>query len=174
MLPRSNAALDMLDSRNWPRTGPQPNATLLGRVTMLKLAGPDSRIVAIAGCGSHTVVNAALIHDEFFYRIELAGDGTVPTARAVLPGAAAWYCNVVHSELPRSPAVQAAVVQLLDGKAPLLASTPSHAPAPAFVVSDRELRGQFVTKINWALLTPAERRHFLDSLNEPTQLRARR
>lgn len=167
MLPRSHTAMDMLDPRNWPRTGPQPNATLLARVPMLKLGEPDSRIVAIAGCGFHTVVNAALVHDDFFYRLEIVGDGTVPTTRAVLPGAAAWYCNVAHSELPRSAAVQAAVVQLLAGQAPALSSTPSHEPAAAFVVSDRELRDQFVQKIDWAQLTPAERRHFLDSLNDP-------
>jgi hypothetical protein len=46
-----------IDSRNWPRTGPQPNATLLDRVPMLQLGGPDARISAIAGYGYETAVN---------------------------------------------------------------------------------------------------------------------
>ncbi len=39
MLPL-DGALDLIDSRNWPRTGPQPNATLLDRVPLLRLGGP--------------------------------------------------------------------------------------------------------------------------------------
>jgi pimeloyl-ACP methyl ester carboxylesterase len=171
MLPRPHAGTDLLDPRNWPRTGPQPNATLLARVPMLQLGGPDSRIVAIAGYGVHTVVNAALVHEDFFYRVELGGDGTVPTARAVMPGVPAWYCRAAHSELPRSAAVQEAVVSLLAGETPALAAAPDPEPASGFAVSDRELREQFVDKIDWAQLTPAARRHFLDSLNEPTPLR---
>jgi hypothetical protein len=83
----------------------------------------------------------------------------------------AWYCRVAHSELPRDSAVQEAVVKLLAGETPALSASPNHQPAPGFAVSDRELRDQFVEKIDWALLTPAARRHFLDSLNEPTPLR---
>jgi pimeloyl-ACP methyl ester carboxylesterase len=167
MLPRPHTGSDLLDPRNWPRTGPQPNATLLARVPMLQLGGPDKRMVAVAGCGFHTVVNAALVHDDFFYRVELGGDGTVPTARAVMAGVPAWYCRVSHSELPRSAEVQDAVVKLLAGQTPVLSTTPCHEPATGYAVSDRELRDQFVEKINWALLTPAARRHFLDSLNDP-------
>jgi hypothetical protein len=111
------------------------------------------------------------VHDDFFYRIDPAGDGTVPTARAVLPGVPAWYCRVAHSELPRNSAVQQAVVKLLAGESPALSPAPIHEPGGGFAVSDRELREQFVEKIDWAQLTPAARRHFLDSLNEPTPLR---
>jgi pimeloyl-ACP methyl ester carboxylesterase len=171
MLPRPSTGPDLLDPRNWPRTGPQPNATLLARVPMLQLGGADKRIVAVAGCGFHTVVHAALVQDDFFYRVELSGDGTVPTARAVMTDVPAWYCRVAHSELPRDSAVQEAVVKLLAGETPALSASPNHQPAPGFAVSDRELRDQFVEKIDWALLTPAARRHFLDSLNEPTPLR---
>jgi len=174
MLPRPRtghlAGADMLDPRNWPRTGPQPNATLLARVPMLNLGGADSRIATIAGCGSYTVVNATLVHDDFFYRVELGGDGTVPTTRAVMAGVPAWYCRVAHSELPRNGAVQEAVVKLLAEEAPDLSTTPFNEPAAGFAVSDRELREQFVEKIDWAKLNPATRRHFLDSLNEPLQM----
>jgi len=171
MLPRPRTGLDLLDPRNWPRTGPQPNATLLARVPMLQLGGADGRITAIAGCGFPTVTAAALVHDDFYYRLELGGDGTVPTTRAVLPEVPAWYCNVSHSELTRSTAVQSAVVNLLSGIAPDLSPTPRHDRAPPYMVSDRELRMQFVEKIDWAQLSPAARRHFLDSLNEPVSMK---
>ncbi len=39
---RVDNTLDLIDSRNWPRTGPQPNATLLDRVTLLRLGGRGS------------------------------------------------------------------------------------------------------------------------------------
>ncbi|MEO8307574.1 MAG: hypothetical protein ABI616_05995 [Pseudomonadota bacterium] len=167
VLPRPHSGLDLLDPRNWPSSGPQPNATLLARVPMLQLGGPDNRIVTVAGYGFYTVVNAALVHDDFFYRIESGGDGTVPTTRAVMAGVPAWYCRVAHSELPRNAAVQAAVVKLLAGETPALSTQPIAEPGSGYAVSDRELRAQFNEKINWALLTPAARRHFLDSLNEP-------
>jgi pimeloyl-ACP methyl ester carboxylesterase len=171
LLPRSNRGLDLLDPRNWPRTGPQPNATLLARVPMLNLGGPDTRIATIAGFGHATVVNATLLHDDFHYRIERAGDGTVPLARAVLPGVPAWYCNAPHSELPRSAAVQLAVVQLLGGDSPALSATHDPLPFASMVVSDTDLRDQFVQKIDWSRLTPEARRHFLDSLNDPMPAR---
>jgi pimeloyl-ACP methyl ester carboxylesterase len=171
MLPRPRTGLDMLDPRNWPRTGPQPNATLLARVPMLQLGGADDRIKAIAGYGFHTVTAAALVQDDFYYRVELGGDGTVPSTRAVLPGVPAWHCNVSHSELPRSPEVQSSVVNLLSGTLPDLSPTPRHDRAPPYMVSDRELRMQFVEKIDWAQLSPAARRHFLDSLNEPVPMK---
>jgi hypothetical protein len=171
LLPRPRAGLDLLDPRNWPRTGPQPNATLLARVPMLQLGGPDNRMTTIAGSGFHTVTTAALVQDDFYYRVELNGDGTVPTNRAVLAGVAAWHCKVSHSELPRSAEVQTAVVKLLSGQVPDLSPTPVHDRAPPHMVSDRELRMQFVEKIDWSVLSPAARRHFLDSLNEPVPMK---
>jgi PGAP1-like protein len=175
LLPRPRAGhpadANLLDPRNWPRTGPQPNATLLARVPMLKLGGPDNRMTTIAGSGFHTVTAAALVHDDFYYRVELSGDGTVPTNRAVLAGVPGWHCNVAHSELPRSAEVQLAVVKLLSGLAPDLFPAPVHDRAPPYMVSDRELRLLFVEKIDWAELSPAARRHFLDSLNEPVPMK---
>ncbi|HMA12343.1 MAG TPA: hypothetical protein VKO83_10675, partial [Steroidobacteraceae bacterium] len=119
MLPRGDG-LNLLDSRNWPRLGPQPNATLLDRVPLLDLGGADARIGSIAGYGFETPINIARVHDDFYYRYGSAGDGTVPTARATLAGTEAWYCRVAHNELPRSPQVHAAVIALLEDRQPQL------------------------------------------------------
>ncbi|HEX5209609.1 MAG TPA: hypothetical protein VFW10_17660, partial [Steroidobacteraceae bacterium] len=40
-------------------------------------------------------------------------------------------------------------------------------------ISDRELRRTHTDKVDWASLTPAQRREFLQNLNEPLKLRLR-
>jgi pimeloyl-ACP methyl ester carboxylesterase len=168
MLPTPDARLNLFNARSWPSTGPQPNATLLDRAPFLKLGGIDQRIVAVAGTGHDTVVNLVMVQDEFFYRLERAGDGTVPTSRAVLPGCSAWYCDIAHSELPRSIQVREAVIQLLLGSLPALAAQPpATAQSAPLRVSDSDLRSLFNDKIDWAKLDTAGKRRFLDSLNGP-------
>lgn len=164
MLPLDNP-LDLIDSRNWPSTGPQPNATLLDRVTMVRLGGPDARISAIAGFGFETAVNVTRVEQEFYYRFDFSGDGTVPTARATLKGCEAWYCQVSHNELMRSPVVHDAVLHILADKAPQLAGAPPTLQDHPHSASDDELRRQLCDKIDWSTLDPVQRRQFLDSLN---------
>jgi pimeloyl-ACP methyl ester carboxylesterase len=172
MLPL-DGALDLIDSRNWPRTGPQPNATLLDRATMLQLGGPDARISAIAGYGFETAVNVTSIQDEFFYRYDFAGDGTVPTSRATLDGCEAWYCNVAHNELMRSPLVHAALCQMLADEAPTLAGAPPMPCGNPIGASDSQLRRQFTDKIDWLHMDATQRRQFLDSLNSSPRAESR-
>jgi pimeloyl-ACP methyl ester carboxylesterase len=166
MLPL-DSALDLINSRSWPRIGPQPNATLLDRVPMLRLGGPDARINALAGYGFQTPVHIACVEEDFYYRYESAGDGTVPTARAVLPGCEAWFCNVPHGELARSPLVHEAVLKLLADEAPQLPGAPPPALDPPTSASDTELRQVLNEKIDWTRLDSTQRRAFLDSLNRP-------
>jgi pimeloyl-ACP methyl ester carboxylesterase len=164
MLPRGEG-LNLLDPRNWPSHGPQPNATLLDRVSMLDLGSADLRIGAIAGYGFDTPINIARVEDEFYYRYGAAGDGTVPFARATLAGTEAWYCKVAHNDLPRHPQVHAAVIALLEDSQPQLPSAPPVLPDQPRSVSDAEMRGMFTQKIEWSKLDPAARRRFLDSLS---------
>jgi pimeloyl-ACP methyl ester carboxylesterase len=164
MLPRGDG-LNLLDSRNWPIHGPQPNATLLDRVSMLDLGGADLRIGAIAGYGFDTPLNIARVQDDFYYRYGAAGDGTVPLARATLPGVETWYCKVAHNELPRQPQVHAAVIALLKDAQPQMPGAPPVLPDHPRSVSDEELRAMFTQKIEWSKLDPVARRRFLDSLN---------
>lgn len=164
MLPL-DGALDLIDSRNWPRTGPQPNATLLDRVPLLRLGGPDARISAIAGFGYETAVDITRVHDDFYYRFDFNGDGTVPTARATLDGCEAWYCHVPHNELMRSPVVHEAILQLLADAAPQLAGAPPASPSNPHGASDSELRLELCNKIDWSQLDALQRWQFLASLN---------
>lgn len=164
MLPL-DASLDLIDPRSWPSTGPQPNATLLDRVPMLQPGGPDARISAIAGYGFQTTVNLARVEDEFYYRYDFNGDGTVPTARATLTGCESWFCNVAHNELPRSPVVHQTLLRLLTDDAPPLPGAPPAQPADPMSASDSELRQQFAAKLDWSQMDTAQRRRFLDSLN---------
>jgi pimeloyl-ACP methyl ester carboxylesterase len=163
MLPRGQSP-DLLNQRNWPGSGPQPNATLLDRVRYLELGGADRRIAAIAGYGFQTVDHVAEVQEEFYYRYSFAGDGTVPTARARLAGCPAWYCAVPHGDLPRSPVVHAAVVALLAGQSPQLPEEPPAMPGPPTTMAEMELRRAFTAKVDWSALDTQQRRAYLDSL----------
>lgn len=163
MLPR-DLSPDLLNERNWPATGPQPNATLLDRVKLLDLGPADPRIAAIAGHGFQTVERIAQVEWDFHYRYGFAGDGTVPAERAVLAGCPAWHVRVFHGELPRAAVVHEALVALLAGATPRLAATlPTLPDAPAGI-SDTQMRRAFADKIDWAHLDTQQRRAFLDSL----------
>jgi pimeloyl-ACP methyl ester carboxylesterase len=164
MLPRDGAT-DLFNQRNWPVTGPQPNATLLDRVKYLQLGGADPRIATIAGYGFQTVEQVAQVEGEFYYRYSFSGDGTVPAARASLPGSPAWYCNASHNELSRSPAVHAALLALLSGGQPQLLDAVPPLRGSLRTVPEAELRRQFNEKIDWNQLDTSQRRAFLDSLN---------
>jgi hypothetical protein len=132
---------------------------------MLQLGGPDARISAIAGFGYETAVNVTRLQDDFYYRFDFTGDGTVPTARATLDGCEAWYCHVSHNELMRNPSVHEAVLQLLADSAPQLAGAPPAQLNNPRGASDSDLRRQFSNKIDWSQLDALQRRLFLDSLN---------
>jgi len=164
MLPRDHVP-DLVDQRNWPVAGPQPNATLLQRARLLDLGGADRRIAAIAGHGFQTVDDVTQAGGEFHYRYSYAGDGTVPLARAVLSGCPAWYCNVTHGELTRSAAVHAAVVALLAGDTPQLTATAPLQSARPAGASDTGLREMFAAKLDWTRLDSQQRRAYMDSLN---------
>jgi hypothetical protein len=164
MLPL-DGAYDLIDPRNWPMTGPQPNATLLDRVPLLRLGGPDARISSIAGYGFQTPVQLTRVDDDFWYRYEFSGDGTVPTARATLAGCEAWYCNITHNELARSPVIHEALVRLLADEAPTLPTEPPPAYDMPGSASDTDLRRQYNEKIDWAQLDSQQRRAFIESLN---------
>jgi pimeloyl-ACP methyl ester carboxylesterase len=163
MLPRGLTP-DLFNQRNWPPAGPQPNATLLDRVKYLELGGADSRVAAIAGFGYETIDHCARVEEEFYYRYSFAGDGTVPATRAVLAGCPAWYVHAAHGQLPRTPTVHAAVVALLAGAAPQLATAPPALPSTPVSVAESDLRRVFREKIDWNRLDTQQRRAYMDSL----------
>jgi pimeloyl-ACP methyl ester carboxylesterase len=175
MLPR-NAGLDLFDPRQWPTAGPQPRAALLAaaRSTQAALAPADARFTIVAGTGQETVTAVRRRGDQFVYTLTRHGDGTVPTVSAQLRGARSLYARVAHSDLTRDAAVAAAVADLLRrGRTTRLSRELSGASRADAQVSDAQLRRSHVQKVDWAALTPHQRRVFLENLNEPPRLRLR-
>jgi pimeloyl-ACP methyl ester carboxylesterase len=167
---------DLFDPRSWPSAGPGLHASLLeaGRALRSQLAPPDDRFAIIAGVGAETVTAVRRRGEEFLYTLTRGGDGTVPVESATLPGVRSAYARAAHSDLTRSPVVAAAVVDLLRaGRTRRLPSRRTGAVRASAQLSDAELRRTHAEKVDWASLTPKERRLFLENLNEPPHVRLR-
>jgi len=167
---------NLFDERAWPSSGPRPRPALLqaARAARRALAPADERFSVIAGVGEETVTGIARRHDDFLYTLTRHGDGTVPAASAVLEGARTAYARVAHSDLTRDPRVAAAVVDLLrHGTTARLPGEWVSASRARAQVSDAQLRRSHAAKVDWAALTPEERRLYLENLNEPPHLRLR-
>jgi pimeloyl-ACP methyl ester carboxylesterase len=178
MLPTTalSGRVDLLEASAWPRLGPQPKPELLEEARALRelLAPPDARCTTIVGVGQETVTAIARRGEDFVYTLTRHGDGTVPAASAALAGAACAYARVAHSELTRDPTVAAAVVDLLTrGRTARLPARWQSASRAAAQVSDAQLRRTHASKVDWAALSPKERREFLQNLNEPPHLKLR-
>ena len=108
------------------------------------------------------------------YTITRHGDGTSPVNGAALGPANTYFTRTAHSELTRDAQVAAAIVDILrkgsTRRLPPRWASKSRAQAR---VTDRELRRQHAGKVDWASLTPVQRRDFLQSLNDPLKLRLR-
>jgi hypothetical protein len=139
-----------------------------------QLAAADERFTVIAGIGQETVTAVSRRRDEFVYTLTRHGDGTVPTASATLHGARTAYARVAHSDLTRDPVVAAAVADLLKTGRSLRLPQRWHSTSRACAqVSDQQLQRSHVEKVDWAALTPEQRRLFLENLNEPPHLKLR-
>jgi hypothetical protein len=170
---RCGGEMDLFDATQWPRSGPQPDRQLLVRARGAHglLAPVDARFVSIAGVAQETVTAVSRHGDDFLYTVTRHGDGTVPAVSAELPGAAQYYAPVSHSDLTRDAAVTAAVVDLLRrGRTRRLVTSFRRASRALAQVSDAQLRRTDVTKVEWASLTPDERRDFLQMLNDSPKL----
>jgi len=169
-------AANLFDAHAWPASGPRPRPALLqaALAAHAQLAPADERFAVIAGVGEETVTAIARRGDDFLYTLTRHGDGTVPVASAVLAGACTAYARVAHSDLTRDPVVAAAVVDLIRrGTTVRLPRRWASASRARARVSDRQLRRTHAQKVDWAALTPEERRLFLENLNEPPHLRLR-
>lgn len=169
-------ATDLLDLRAWPASGPTLRPPLFERARKFRdgLSPADERFIAVAGVGQETVTAASKGRDGFVYTVTRHGDGTVPARSAALEGAKTYFAKAAHSDLTRDAHVAAAIADLLRKGAttrlPVQWTSTSRAQAR---ISDRELRRTHTDKVDWASLTPAQRRDFLQSLNEPLKLRLR-
>jgi CHAT domain-containing protein len=169
-----SGATDLFDPSQWPRFGPRPRVDLLesARAIERMLAPPDDRFAVIVGVNQETVTSVDRQHDDFVYTITRYGDGTVPTACAVLPGARTYFTPTAHSELTRNRKVADAVGDLLrTGETRRLATEWTRGGIEEARISDFELRRTHVQKVDWTGLEPEERRVFLQTLNEPPKLK---
>jgi len=169
-------AADLLDPRAWPDSGPPLRQPLLERARRFRegLPAADERFVAVAGVGQETVTAASKERDGFAYTVTRHGDGTVPAGSAALGGTNTYFAKTAHSDLTRDAHVASAIVDILrkgsTRRLPTRWTSKSRAQAR---VSDRDLRREHAGKVDWASLTPVQRRDFLQSLNEPLKLRLR-
>jgi pimeloyl-ACP methyl ester carboxylesterase len=179
LLPSSGrAGVDLFDPDAWPSRAPGPAPEVLRAAAGLpgRLAPADDRFHVVVGCNRTTATRVIRRDDDFEYEYSLHGDGTVPVELAQLDGARHRYVDCGHSELPLDDRVIAGTVDLLaNGRTRRFASAPRIRNRSRIQVSDAELRREYVGKVDWSNMTPAERRQFLDTLNEPprrTQARA--
>lgn len=170
MLPRSVGGLDLSQARNWPARGLRPLRGLLRAPARLDASLPpaDARFVSIIGTGRRTVTGLTLHRGQFRYEVSEAGDGTVPAAWATLPGARDYSLPCEHSELPRSPRVAAALIELLQGRPTAHLNSGSRARSGQRVyVNDAMLRRALARKLDWQHLSIGARRRYLNELNAP-------
>ena len=142
-VPEVSPRLDFFDPRSWPATGPQPDVALLTRARKLGalLAPGDKRFAVIVGAGQETVTSATRRGEQFQYTITRHGDGTVPTACALLPGASTHYTSVAHSELARDEVIARAIADLLkSGRTKRLQTKPARISTAEARITDAELR----------------------------------
>ena len=174
----ASAALDLFDPGVWPQGGARPYPALLraARHFGSQLAPPDARFVSIVGTGQRTVTSVQRRGQQFRYQISSAGDGTVACARATLPGVPSYSLRCEHGELPRSPDVAAALVDLLRrGRTRRLREGVSARHGRSSFVTDASLRRELGRKIDWYRLSIGERRQYLNRLNAaPASYRAPR
>jgi hypothetical protein len=162
----------VFDRGAWPRRGALPNARLLAMArAFLPALAVDERCVAIAGTGQRTVTGLRRVRGEFRYEVTAHGDGTVPTVSATLAGLTNYYVRCEHSELPRSPVVAQALIDLLlRGRTWGLARRWSPRGGGSVSVGDGSLRRELDGKVDWYQLNPGQRRRYLNRLNAPPRV----
>jgi pimeloyl-ACP methyl ester carboxylesterase len=167
---------DLLSPSAWPDSGPALRPPLFERARRFRdaLAPADERFVAIAGVGQETVTTVSKGRHGFIYTLTRHGDGTVPAESAAPAGVHTYFTDAAHSDLTRDAHVAAAIVDLLrkggTRRLPMRWTSGSRAQAR---VTDGQLRRTHAEKVDWSSLTPAQRREFLQNLNEPLKLRLR-
>jgi pimeloyl-ACP methyl ester carboxylesterase len=177
LLPAASARLDLFDPESWPQTGARPHPRLLRAARSFgeHLAPPDERFISIVGTGQRTVTGIERRGQQFRYQVSSAGDGTVASSCATLPGVRSYSLRCEHSELPRSQSVAAALIDLLQrGRTRRLRAGVIARHGRRSYVTDAGLRRELGRKLDWYSLGIGERRVYLDTLNAPPAAYSRR
>jgi pimeloyl-ACP methyl ester carboxylesterase len=168
MLPTRSASLDLYDPANWPDEGVTPDPDRLRRARNFsgQLAVADERFVSIVGTGQRTVTGIERQGQEFRYEVTSAGDGTVAISRATLPGSQVYSVRCEHSELPRSPTVAEALLDLIrSGHTRRLGSGVVARPGRKVYLTDAMIGEEFAHKQDWHRFSVAQRRRYLDRIS---------
>ncbi|MEN9705912.1 MAG: hypothetical protein RLZZ393_1791 [Pseudomonadota bacterium] len=160
--------LDLRRADSWPDSSPRPDPALRAEAGPPALPWAEGRSCCIAGVGFDTVSAVTLEDAQFRYHVTGDGDGTVSSSSAAPDGVPAWYCSVLHGELPRDATVASAIVDLLDaGCTQALPTEPPAASRASRSITDTVLREACATKLDWSRMTAAQRREWFDGLNRP-------
>ena len=171
--PEKFTTLDLYKAKTWPKSGPQPVASILTGVKPVidKLAPADARFYLIAGVNQTTVTDMRMEGDEFLYTLSPDGDGTVPLAFAQLadiPASQTYFIEESHGSLPNNGTVESAVVDLLStGTTNVL---PNVRPATRIApqeVPESALLAQTKRAAGGEQLGSADYRHLLDAVAAP-------
>ena len=169
--PRLAGPLDLFDAAAWPNDALRPERPLLADAAAARERWPaaDPRCLHIVGVRQETVTGAELHGREFQYTLTHGGDGTVPQALAMLPGAAHWFIAEKHGGLPNNGRAIAAVADLLrTGSTDRLpAATRRSRVTQARTVTEAALRRVAPHKVRWQDLSADARRRLLEPVVSP-------
>ena len=162
---------DLFQAQSWPddELRPDPQRLLAARQERASWPARDDRCLVIVGVRQDTVTSLSSSGNEFSFGVTAQGDGTVPLALAVRPGAPAWYVGEKHGGLPNNGRVIAAVVDLLrsGGTKRLAASTSRGRVTVLRKMSETALRRVAPHKVKWQHLSPDARRRLLEPVVSP-------
>lgn len=162
---------DLFDPANWPDDPLRPDPRLLAAAAAARARWPagDARCLHVAGVRQETVTQAVRKQRGFEYVVAAQGDGTVPTALALLPGQAAWFVAEKHGGLPNNGRVIAATIDLLrSGTTSRLPASFRRARRDARRrVAESELRRVAPRKVRWQSLSLDARRRLLEPVVSP-------
>lgn len=168
MLPAASSELNLFEAGSWPQSGCGPVPELLTRARgfAAQLAPADARFASIVGTGQRTMTGVTRHEDQFQYEVTSSGDGTVAIARASLSGAPLYSVRCEHSELPRSPTVAEAVLDLIrTGQTRRLHSGVNERPGYSIYLTDAMIDRELGPKVDWHTLAISQRRHYLDHIS---------
>ncbi len=162
---------DLFDSTHWPDDALRPAPELLAaaRAVGSTLPSADERCLQVVGVRQDTITGLRRVEGGFEFEVSEDGDGTVPRAFALWPGARAWYAAEGHGALPNNGRVIAAVVDLLrNGETRRLArSARGVRSAVARTLSEPMLRRIAPHKLSVEQLSPDARRRLLEPVVSP-------
>ncbi len=162
---------DFFHESSWPHDSMQPDPVILQSARQIQagLAAADERCCLIAGVEQETVTAARRRGQGFEYTVTREGDGTVPLAFALWPGAQTWYVNESHGGLTNNGTVGAAVVDVLrTGTTTRLPDEwRSRRRAVVRRLREAELRRVATHKLRWQDISLEARRHLLEPVVSP-------